>query len=300
MTNEPGEVTGNAMQADEIQGNVVNHVENINNYYVAPPQPEQRLDPWLVAAGVIALAAGITVIITLFGTDEKLPPPVGVGLMLERRWFIGSDMRESTTITAIWFGIWLVWSGVDLVNRHTQARQRERQTAQVALWLSFIPIYVALEAPAVWLVVFALATMSSVMALVQGPQSLQPRWGAAVLAGAIAAVTWYAPELTVLWSERADPTPAVGLVGTWVMLAIIVIPVYAVLTEQARGAARVLRSWAFCLTAKLVVSGALLLIYPRDADEGASIVSLWLPACGVIAMLMLAGSVRAKVSAEGA
>jgi hypothetical protein len=228
-------------------------------------------------------------------------PLVGPGVVLDRAVAEPrGPLRWPSTAAGVWLGIWQVWSALDLFSARRQPRQRDRNAAQIALWTSFIPVFVALGAPAVWIVLCLLATASSLICLLRGPHSvLRGRRLIAVLVAVVACATWFVPDVVALWSDVVDVPVLWGVAGTLLLLVIIAVPVHAVLTAPAPSAARVLRSWVFCLGTKIAATVlAASNAYPVPGRAG--LFAWLLPLFGVLAVLLLAAAIRERASVPGA
>ncbi|MFS8098011.1 hypothetical protein LFM09_12790 [Lentzea alba] len=272
MTGEPqvhnevsGAVHGNVVQAGQVRGDITNTVKNINNVHQnsVAPMALPQLNPWLVHAGVLAVLAAAGMV-WVAGTTEN-------------QWeFVG-----------IFLALWLVWSASDLWIRKRQARQAARNSAQFALYVSLIPFNAAVGVSLVTHGLYLAAAGSALICLLCSPMTLRRRPVVAVLTGVVACACWYGPQLALLWGDRIDASVLLKIFGAIVLLVVIVLPVHAVLTAPGERAARVLRSWAFCLfvasTATRFLSG----------DNSGPVIG-WAPLLGVIGMLVLAGHVKDK------
>ncbi|MFS8098010.1 hypothetical protein LFM09_12785 [Lentzea alba] len=277
---------GNVVQAGQINGDVYTSVHTTNNHVVQPTSPAPVLGPldrWLATAGGLAIGLGVLVFLVLTGrAGGSWPPLLGIGASADASFNSGLG-------AGLWFAFWQVWTGWDLLNRRWQWHGRDRHVAQVALWLSLVPVYVAVGVPAVWVVLFLVAAAIALISLLHGPRQLHPRWFTAAAVVAVASLGWFWPEFGLLWSQ--DNTSVVWQVlGTALLLPIVAVPVYAVLTASADHAARVLRGWSFCLAVKIAVTLVIMLdAVPLVRVPGNTLI---LVACGVAGMLVIARNVR--------
>ncbi|WP_086666356.1 hypothetical protein [Lentzea kentuckyensis] len=308
MTEEPeprneisGQVSGNAWQIGHVHGDLNHTVHNTGN---APPQPEEpELDIWLVLAGVLAVASGIAMIVSTFNNGIATPRLVGVGVVLDVRSY---SIDYGALTGPAWgaacaLGVWQVWTARDLFYRQKQVRRRDRHTAQIALWLSCIPIHLALGTPASWIGFCLVATIAALICLVRRPQVPRPgRRLIAAVVGVIAFVTWFLPEVRGLWSDEADASVLGALAGTLLLLVIVAVPVHAVLTAPAVNAGRTLRSWSVCLLVKLAITWVVVVQWHVHVPAGVNVFSSFLPTIGVVAMLLASSSILERVSAPGA
>jgi hypothetical protein len=291
-----GQVSGNAWQIGEVRGDL-NYTQHVHH---APAQEELQLDLWVLLAAVIAVVSGLTMIYVVLVADQPFPL-VGPGVVLDRAVAEPrGPLRWPSTAAGVWLGIWQVWSALDLFSPRRQPRQRDRNAAQIALWTSFIPVFVALGAPVVWIVLCLLATASALICLLRGPHSvLRGRRLIAVLVAVVACATWFVPDVVALWSDVVDVPVLWGVAGTLLLLVIIAVPVHAVLTAPAPSAARVLRSWVFCLGTKIAATVlAASNAYPVPGRAG--LFAWLLPLFGVLAVLLLAAAIRERASVPGA
>lgn len=293
-----GQVSGNAWQIGHVHGDL-NHT--VNN---APPRPEEpELDIWLVLAGVLAVASGIAMIISTFNHGIATPRLVGVGVVLDVRSYSVDHgaLTGPAWVAACALGVWQVWTALDLFSRKKQLRRRDRHPAQIALWLSYVPIHLALGAPAPWIWFCLVATTAAVICVVRRPQAPRPgRRLIAAVVGVIAFVTWFLPEVRGLWSDEADASVLGALAGTLLLLVIVAVPVHAVLTAPAVNAGRTLRSWSVCLLLKLAITWVVVMQWHVHLPDGVNVFSSFLPTIGVVAVLLASSSIRERVSAPGA
>lgn len=301
-----GQVSGDAWQIDHVHGDVNNIVNNtvnnntVNNFHhqPVPVEEQRRFDFWLVLAGVLAAVNGITMVVASFELIGGFPL-FGAGAVLDERLFLDSALLGGAAkVSAFCLGSWQIWTALDLFVPKRQARQRDRAAAQVALWMSFLPVYVAVGVPAEWYAYSLVGTAVALACVLRGPQVLlRERRRAAVVVGAIACVTWFVAEVHALWSDAVDVSVLWGLAGTLLLLVIVAVPVHAVLTAPAADATRTLRSWSLCLGIKFAVT----VVIAQYGVEGGSVVfAWWLPIIGIGAMLLASSSIRERVSAPGA
>ncbi|KJK52855.1 hypothetical protein UK23_02545 [Lentzea aerocolonigenes] len=273
----------------------LNHT--VNNTEHAPAQPEElELDIWLVLAGVLAVVSGLAMIGSALANGELTPRLVGVGIVLD-----GDGLTGPARGAACWLGVWQVWTASDLFSRGKQVRRRDRHPAQIALWLSYVPIFLALGTPAPWIWFCLISAAAALICLLRRPQA--PRTGRRVIAavvGVIAFVTWFLPEVRGLWSSEVDASVLGALAGTLLLLVIIVVPVHAVLTASAVNAGRTLRSWSICLLLKLATTWVVMSQWHVHLPAGSNVFSSFLPTIGVVAMLLASSSIRERVWAPGA
>lgn len=306
MTDEPelrnevsGQVSGSAWQIGHVHGDLNNTVNNIH-HHAAAAEPEPRLDFWLVLAGVIAVLNGLIMIIASIEGRDGLPL-FGAGAVLDAHLFLDSArLGGPAKVAACCLGVWQVWSALDLFSRKKQADQRDRSVAQIAFWMSFVPVYLAVGVHAEWVFFCFVATAVALACAVRRPLKPRPgRWTSAVVTGVIAGVTWFAPEVHALWSDRADASVLPALVGTLLLLVIVAVPVHAVMTVPPANAARTLRAWSFCLALKFGIT-VLIAQYGEGVPGGSVVFAWWLPIIGIGAMLLATSSIRERVSAPGA
>jgi hypothetical protein len=291
-----GDVSGQAVQVGHIAGDM--HIHVSPPAVPAKPAVPPR-DRWLIWSGIATIVLGIATFLALTGSLDR-PPLFGTGVVVDRDQLSESRLyaeRHMSQLAGYWFVVWHVWTGWVLVTRRWQALGRELHIAQIALWLSLIPVYVGLGAPFSWALLFLLAAGLAVFSLVRGPRVLLPqRWPYAVLAGLVAALTWAPVEVLTLWHT---PAPVVWRVaGMLLFLPIVAVPVWAVLTFPGDGAPRVLRSWAFCLAAKFAVT--LLILALNSWLVTSRLTAITLPVFGVLGMLGVARILTKQVSAADA
>ncbi|MET9629353.1 hypothetical protein ABZX92_18010 [Lentzea sp. NPDC006480] len=289
-----GQVSGNAWQIGHVHGDLNHTVHNTKH---APAQPEEaELDIWLVLAGVLAVVSGLFLIGGALLYGDQPPRLVGVGVVLD-----GGGLTGPARGAACWLGIWQVWTASDLFSRKKQVRRRDRHPAQIALWLSYVPICLALGTPAQWIWCCLISTAAALICLLRRPRAPRPgRRLIAAVVGVIAFVTWFLPEARGLWSNEVDASVLGALAGTPLLLVIIAVPVHAVLTAPAVNAGRTLRSWSICLLLKLAVTWVVMSQWHVQVPAGSTVFSSFLPTIGVVAMLLASSSIRERVSAPDA
>lgn len=290
-----GQVSGNAWQIGNLNGDLNNSTVN-NVHYPAAEEQRPELDFWLVFAAVIAVVNGLLMIVSAVKVSGM--PLFGPGAVLDENLFLGETRWSSPNrYVAIGLGVWQIWSANDLFSAGKQARQRDRVAAHVALWMSFVPVYVAVGVPGEWIGFCLIAFAVALVCVLRGRRALRPRWWQAIVAGVIALATWYVPEVVGLWSDKAGASVPWALAGTLLLLVIVAAPVHAVLTAPVASAARTMRAWSFCLGTKLAITIALAM--NGDSSDSVTLV-LWLPLAGILAMLLASSSVRERASAQGA
>ncbi|MEU3648204.1 hypothetical protein AB0E59_32830 [Lentzea sp. NPDC034063] len=309
MTQEPeprneinGDVQGEAVQAGRIGRDLNYKPHNVHHYHAADREAEPEFDFWLVFAGVVSVVTGIAMIYLGTQDDGGLPLfGLGLSVTLDYLHFLDrSAMGDPDRVFTFGLGIWLIWSALDLFAGKKQARQRDRTTAQAALWTSLLAVYLAAGVPARWIWICLIGFAVGLICLLRGPQVLRPgRRTVAIVAGVIALVVWVVPELHALWGDTAGASVFWQLAGSLLLLVIVAVPVHAVMTAPAANAARVLRAWAFCLGLKLIAATALAMDGERVPD-GSVFHSWWFPAAGIAAMLLASSSVRERPSARAA
>jgi hypothetical protein len=308
MTEEPeprneisGQVSGSAWQIGHVHGDLNHTVHNTKNAPLQQEEPE--LDIWLVLAGVLAVASGVAMMVGAFNGGTAAPRLVGVGVVLDvRAYSVDYAALSGPTLGAAFaLGAWQLWTARDLFSRTKQVRRRDRHTAQVALWLSYVPIHLVLGTPAPWILFCLVGAAAALICLLRRPQVPRPdRRLIAAVVGVIAFVTWFLPEARGLWSDEAGASVLGGLAGTLLLLVIIAVPVHAVLTAPAVNAGRTLRSWSVCLLVKLAITWVVVWQWHVHVPAGVNVFSSFLPTIGVLAMLLASSSIRERVSAPGA
>lgn len=309
MTQEPeprneidGDVHGEAWQVGHVGRDLNYNSYNNIHHHAVEREAAPGLDFWLVLAGVVSVVTGLVMIYV--GTlDDGGLPLFGLGLSVTTDYLHHLDrsaMGDPDRLFTFGLGVWLIWSALDLFAGAKQARQRDRTTAQAALWMSLLAVYLAAGVPARWIWICLIGFAVALGCLLRGPRTLRTgRRAVAVAAGVIALVTWVVPELHALWSDTAGASVFWELAASLLLLVIVAVPVHAVLTAPAANAARVMRAWAFCLGLKLIAAIALAMDGERVPD-GSVFHSWWFPAAGIAAMLLASSSVRQRSSAQAA
>ena len=260
------------------------HVTGGVHFHAPPPPPQLPLDLWLVLAGVVGVAAGLGAIVLAFSSGgDGLPPLTGTGLRdtPETR-----RPLEAKLLVIGYFAFSALWAALDLFDRRSQARGRDRFVGRAALWLSFIPVFGALTfagvLPGTWTLLYVPAAVAAAIAVLRALSGgFRARWGFAVAAGA-GATLWFVPEVMLLW--RLGPV-LWQVLGTVLLLGIVAVPVLAVLVGPAKRGTAMLRSWVWGLVVKLVLTMSILMTTEPSHDY---VTTLVLPLCAVPVMLVVA------------
>ena len=222
-----------------IHGNVVQSGSMRDVHVHATSRPDHR-DPWLVAVGAVALAAG-WVLRLVFAVLLVL---LLVAVFAELSWLhhVGSGGVAAMVVVGF-LAVTLGRTGSDLMGRQHHAWRQDTFAGQSALWLSMLALVLMVGHGFTVLVVpvglMALATVAAAALSCTG--GARTRTGLVVLVG-LMAVLWFGPALWVLWAS--GEAVLVRLAGTLVLAAGVAVPVLAVTAMPRVCGGAVLRGWA--------------------------------------------------------